>query len=817
MVAAALSVANVQGSRAAQTSQALEAGASEAPPSALRLSAPPGFDDLLQPQTTLVDIHVEGRRVGDALATFTPDAITFADPRDVIRLIDGLTDPPAVRRALTGALPTNAASACPPNARRRCREFTPDVAAVIFAFGRLRADIVLGPGQRRRIEVVGPMSETGWGALADAQLFTVNALETGRADVSVSLGGTVGRGPHAVTASALYDAGGDEDADRLRVDELLWRSFAERSVFEAGLLRDDAAAIAALPRFLGARWGPRDDPGVPQDLTSEPPLSVFLDGPARVEILDGGLLLDVQQFDGGLAQLDTSAAPGGARDLVLRITDANGEREETRFFARGLGLPPFGAPEWTVDVGALIEPVVDGESLFLDGQAGAAFGRVRAAYRLRRDLGAVAGAGFADGEGFVDGELIAIRTSFDARLAVRALSTGDIGARVSGGVRSRFGGVSLALTHIERDEADAGGIDAGARLLPGAFTEGSLSASGRLGPGFLSLSASERRDPGVDASRFWRADYNAPLARTGRFSGVTLQGSVTGTTNTATLRLGLRVRLGGGPRLRHAVSAEASAQNGDAARWRGRAEARTTYTNQRSRSERERASGRVRWERDQLRYDLDGRLQRPRFGVDANVTGPFDGAPDVVTRWRTGAAFGARSAIADTTGADAGAVVRLSGDADGAEADVLVDRRRRASLAVGDRVFVPLPAFQDVEITVVGRDVAWVAEAEGVTRLRLWPGSVGAAEQRFARIRTVYGRLFDADGAPLSGADIIDSIGAAQTGPGGWFQADITRADFRAAPSGGPCAPIPLQTESEIVDLGEVICRPEAPRPNAGG
>src|SRR5678816_1186762 len=53
----------------------------------LKAKPPAGFEDLLRPQKTLVDIYFGDRRVGSVDATYAPGKLTFDDPAEVVGLI----------------------------------------------------------------------------------------------------------------------------------------------------------------------------------------------------------------------------------------------------------------------------------------------------------------------------------------------------------------------------------------------------------------------------------------------------------------------------------------------------------------------------------------------------------------------------------------------------------------------------------------------------------------------------------------------------------------------------------------------------------
>ncbi|MCB1646794.1 MAG: hypothetical protein KDI36_15150, partial [Pseudomonadales bacterium] len=54
---------------------------------------PPGFEDLLEPQTTQVDVYYGDQYLLSTLATFSPGEFTFMMPDEVVQRIPDLLDP----------------------------------------------------------------------------------------------------------------------------------------------------------------------------------------------------------------------------------------------------------------------------------------------------------------------------------------------------------------------------------------------------------------------------------------------------------------------------------------------------------------------------------------------------------------------------------------------------------------------------------------------------------------------------------------------------------------------------------------------------
>ncbi len=98
-------------------------------PARIEAAPPPGFEELIEPQTTIVDLYYGDRRIGSVEATFTPQTIEFTDPSLVTGLIPTVTDPKAVTEALSGSLSNNSDLLCGQIQTADCGVAYPEIAA----------------------------------------------------------------------------------------------------------------------------------------------------------------------------------------------------------------------------------------------------------------------------------------------------------------------------------------------------------------------------------------------------------------------------------------------------------------------------------------------------------------------------------------------------------------------------------------------------------------------------------------------------------------------------------------------------------------
>ena len=89
-------------------------------------AVPPGFERLLEPQTTQVDVYYGGRFLEAAIATFTPDEIRFAEPASIVRKIPDLLDTGVLTSRLAGGLSTNSGLVCLKRNQTACGVLAPE-------------------------------------------------------------------------------------------------------------------------------------------------------------------------------------------------------------------------------------------------------------------------------------------------------------------------------------------------------------------------------------------------------------------------------------------------------------------------------------------------------------------------------------------------------------------------------------------------------------------------------------------------------------------------------------------------------------------
>ena len=331
---------------------------SEARPSPLKPSnIPPGFESLFEDQQSLVDVYFGGKLIATTLATFNPNSITFEQPSDISSRIPYALDLDVIQAALAGELPANQEYRCYYRNQRNCGVMYPEVASVIFDSDRFRADLFVNPNllgvtQVRQDKYLPPSD----GGLSFLQTFNYafsgndeNGSETLNNLSALSL---LSYKENAIQMSSNYDNDSDFEIDTL-VAQRDWQGMRYLGGYFQTISGD--LRFTTETSVLGARIGTSLDTREDERQTSGRQIQVFLQSRGEVAIFKDDRLVSSRIYDAGNQIIDTSALPGGAYDISLRIRDAGGERIETQFYVKNSNLPPIDEPFYFIELGQVTD------------------------------------------------------------------------------------------------------------------------------------------------------------------------------------------------------------------------------------------------------------------------------------------------------------------------------------------------------------------------------------------------------------------------------------------------------------------------------
>lgn len=721
---------------------------------------PPGFEALLEPQTTQIDVYYGGVFVASSLATFTPTEITLLEPDPVVAAIPDVLNPLALRAALSQPLATNSEQLCLKANQTGCGRLTPEGAEVIFDESTFRADLFVAPGllavRRAGVARFLPASDSG-PSLLNAVSVSANAQNGEDARYNVSNTATFSWGENRLWSQSHLT-----DSEDFTVDTLaLQRDFRGRE-YQAGVFRLGAGGLRFIPQsdFVGARIASSLNTRTDLDQSTGANLQVFLESRSRVAIFKDGRLVSSAVYDTGNQIIDTTSLPGGAYEIVLRIRDQFGqERQETRFYAKSSRLPPPDQTLFFLDVGELVERPLDRVLPRATGERLARFGLSR---RLRQDFGGEVGLASIDQDQLVETGVFYL----GRRWELRASAAGGRGGARGVGLNSRLrmGRSTLSMNFRET----RGG---GSRVLQDNATQASLNLSFALFGGSASLTSRFNEREG-QRDRNTGLRYNFRTLRFGR-STLDLEAQFTEDNDERVALISLRLR-------------------SQAGRWVGELSPRFTRMQQ-PRDDAWRTNVSASWQdRDLWQSDVAFGLR----GVAEERSQSLEAELDVASRLGQGnieatwysesgrrdyAASFNTSLIANTSGvaiggrsaAQAAVLLDIQGDADNAHFDVMVNRTVRGRAAIGARTVIGLTPFDTYDVTLEPRGETLVDFASEIKRTTLYPGNVVTMVWKARRVVVAFGEIVDESGKPVANALIQGVVGLATTDELGLFQAEL--------------------------------------------
>jgi len=324
-------------------------------------SAPPGFESLTEPQTTLVDIYFDGQFLASQIATYSTKEITFSKPEDITKNIPYLKDESIVLNALSGPIATNAKSLCEHKGQKDCGELEPGISGIIFDENRFRADLFINPGfftiQSASLQKYLPPSDSGWSWLqAMNTAYSGNAESSGK-DYTLKSNSTF-----AYQENRLQIIGSIQNDNVNNIDTAVFSRDWQGKEYQLGYFRSNSGNFQFMGDSpirgirLASSLKTRED--LRQTAGNE--LKVFLAERSEVLLFKNGRLLSSRFYDQGTQVLDTTTLPDGAYDITIKIRQSgNQTREETLFYVKTTQLPPVDQALYFFEAGELLNSKSD--------------------------------------------------------------------------------------------------------------------------------------------------------------------------------------------------------------------------------------------------------------------------------------------------------------------------------------------------------------------------------------------------------------------------------------------------------------------------
>jgi hypothetical protein len=782
-------------------------------------SAPEGFETLAAERHLVLDAYFGGKKLGEVRAIVRPGLLTFDDPAAVAGLIPDVARPEELASSLTGTLASNVALACGTARREGCGQLAADRSGIILDEERFRVDIFVHPDLLVKpdpaAEAFLPEPE---GEPALISLFGGTVSGSNRSDETWHL---QNRSIASLGAVRLRSDSSLSTGSELTFDNLTLEADRKGWRYEGGIFWAPGTDLIGRRKILGLGAATQLDTLQNKDVVQGTPLTIFLQQPAKVDVLVDGRIVSSRIYPAGNRLVDTSNLPNGSYDVLLKIQeDGRPVREEQRFFTRGTAMAPLGRPLFSAFAGLLPSST---HGLALDGDT--FFYEAAAAYRLTPALGLDAAILGTQHKGILEAGANHHSRLAQVRVAALVSTSLDYGALVRVSTSGK-GPVSLSFDLRKVVSQD------GRPLIPvsssnGTFSEdpesgfadrGSytqlLSILGyRLGQANFRLTGIYRKDGSEDADYSIGASVEVPVVRTSRWDIVLLADARRTNEDFASF-IGARILMnrgnfsfsgsGGirhesdraGPDNRIVGEAQAayyrqlanhSQLSGDVAFGR---DVDGSY----ARASATARSGILNARADMLRQFGDHQTTQYAATIDGGIALSKDGV-----------------GIAGRDMSDTAVMVSVKGSDPAQKFELLVDDVVRGSTAGDERQLLFLQPYETYELRLrpLGAQIASFDTAP--KRVTLYPGNVAKLDWTVTPLFILFGRAVDGNGTPVANADISGSHGIGRTDAEGYFQIETKSGDeLKLTGEAGISCSMgvgPGRAVDGLVSAGDVVCR----------
>ncbi|MDP9424254.1 MAG: CS1-pili formation C-terminal domain-containing protein [Pseudomonadota bacterium] len=766
----------------------------------------------------LLDVYFGGRKLGEIRATASPGSLTFDNPEAVAALIPNVARPEELAASLTGTLPSNVSMACGQARREGCGSLEPARSGIILDEERFRVDIFVNPDLLSKPDPAAmtflpqPESEPALVSLFGA---TVSGSTRSRESWHIQNRSIASLGSIRLRSDSSLSTGSKLTFDNLSLeaDRKDWR-------YAGGIFWAPGTDLIGRRKIAGLGAVTQLDTLQNKELLEGTPLPIFLQQPARVDVLVDGRVVSTRIYSAGNRLIDTAALPNGSYDLLLRIQeDGRPVRLEQRFFTKGSAMAPLGRPLFSAFVGLLPS---SSEGFSLDGDT--FFYELAASYRIAPTFGLDAAVLGTPHKAIVETGANYHSRLAQVRVAALASSASDYGALVRVASTGK-GPVSLSFDLRKVVSKD------GRPLIPVSTSEGTFSEdpqSGfadrgsytqllsilgyRFGQANVRLTGIYRKNGSRDSDYSIGASVEVPIVRQSRWD-IVVQADARKTDRDFATFVGVRI-LGNRGDFSFSGTGGVSHQSdrpGGTNRFVGEAQAAwyrqledsqisgTAAVGRDADASYARASAYARSRAFNARADL---LHQFGDRQTTQYTATIDGGLVLASN-----AFG----LAGRDMNDTAIMASIDGSDPTQKFELLVDNVKRGTVGGGGRLLLFLPPYRTYEVRlrpIGGQIAAFDTAPKTVT---VYPGNVSKVDWTVTPLFILFGRAVGPDGMPLAQADVSGPHGIGRTDSGGYFQIETKSGDqLHATSQGGMSCSMaigPKQAIDGLVSAGDLVCR----------
>ena len=779
---------------------------------------PPGFEDLTSERQLVVDVYYGGVKLAQAAVTVSPGHVRFDNPASLSALISDVKSPAELTAALSGVLDTNSALACGSEAREGCGILAVGHTGVIFDEERFRVDIFLAP----QMLLEADSDEAVY--LADPERqpalisrFGATLAGSSRGDRSYHL---QNRSLASVGALRVQADSSIASGSGIAFDNLTVQHDAGSRRFVGGIFWAPGSELLGRRKLMGAGVTTQLDTRTDKALLAGIPLSVFLQQPARVEvILDGNVILS-RIYSAGNRTIDTSTLPDGSYEVLLRVQeDGQSPRTERRFFSKGSTMAPAGHPQLSAFIGFL-QTQREGISI----QQDKLFFQATAAYRISPTVGIDATLAGIEDKALIEAGAVLSTTYANVRLVGLATSSGDTGAAIRASsygqsalsasfdlraINSRDGAPLLPLSNSGRTFSEEA-------FLGAANGSSYVQATGIIDYRFdwasLRLSGFYRRDGQERASYNLAASMDAPLLRRSLWD-VRLTADVRKSDRELSSFIGLRfLAIGGAASLSGTTGVGyRSGAVGKSTSFIGETQAGWNH----GLADQGNLSADLAFGRgaDGSYARGSGNLRSPMVNLRADGIHQFADGKDTTQFALTAdsaIAFGkGKWAVGAWDSSDAAALTSVAGANSDQEFDILVDDLVRGTIKGNGLAPIFLAPYATYQLRLRPRSGSIRGLTDGTRSATLYPGNVVAVNWTVTPLFVFFGRIVDRDGRPVVNADVLGPHGIGRTDEEGYFQIEARDGETVAVGAGSAACKLTLSkndSNGEFFAIGDVRC-----------
>jgi hypothetical protein len=740
---------------------------------------PEGFEDLMAPQVTVVDVYFGGRRVGDVMATTTPDTIRFDDPLAFLVHIPELTDVQRVARALSGELPTNADRSCLPTPRPGCGELEVEVAGVIYSPDHFRADVIVA----RELLAVRNINQAQYLPPPDSGFSDIMALNAavGGSNSAVTYGVQT-RNYLSYNQTHLFTTLGLSDQRGFVVDALAAERHDARHRFNAGYFPLQEMRMAAGKNIYGVGAQTSNRTRLDLDRASGTQIQVFLPQQSRVSIRKDGQLISSRIYDAGNQVLDTRDLPMGAYPIDVEILDSRGTtRAERYYFVKSTRLPPYDNPSYWGAIGLIADDREADGLPSLGRQPIAGMGGA-----LRTTDRSAAGASVVVGR-----RQLLLEASFILRLThyhveTAAMVTDDLFVGHAAAMQGRFRHLSMSLDWLgvwrARAEPDSDNTSTlppigPYRFVQRSFTQLAIHGGYLRDPLQVAIGGNWLKNQGSSSVFAININTRYTLYRQkGLYVGLSGLATVTHNAYQGILSLEFSFHqdgwnLSGAYGAMHEIPLPPGSE--------GATESSLS------------SNSRLAWDDKAIFPDevraaagMDYRSGLMTEGIDAEYGGPFGSLAASGTYSERTTSFGANATSTVLLSADgvaaggrdanvSGVIIEIQGDDSATVFEVNINQARWGEITGSMRMPILLAPFASYEVELLPKSDTLVELDAGAKRVVLYPGNVAFLTWRVREVVVLLGTLVDESGEPLRGVPLRSELELSSTDDDGFFQLTV--------------------------------------------